>query len=532
MSHSAPAPADTGSFPRHPGGSSRWELVPLPPITYHVKTPTTLPSKGDGCCVAAGASSPAGANADSATPRKRKRPLCLSLPATVGREFLVRSTLSACDRCNVVGRKRIKRDSTRKPGEKDVAGAAADITSTLCQRCQNIYNGGKYLSKQMARFDLMAATADEDDDGMGRDACSAVIRLSASSSNAVAIQINKKPINTNDEAGTVEATVKQGDVVSFLLNPRGVRDEKDCAVDTHTENNGKKCSKAKEEEFWSMRFSVVQSQCFSSGNDDSHQPAGQRKDGSKDPDPVLNHADCSENTGGKKGDAADESPNCNAKGTGSNLSDDHADDNDDCEDHEELDETPVLSMHHFSATQWQNQSAMDITSVVADTPYTYDDEDDGNDSDSNASPALGGMRNDSFAGKRELGCDQDSSSDENNGRDLSSFSLEELKKMRDKFSSAGATSTRSMATATGVDPTPASVDEISASFHRALFSMVIRLQEKGIVQDDRGGHAEDSAADRATQDASSGDEDEEGNVVPFCDQEVLLPKLLEYTTIE
>ena len=527
MNHSAPAPADTGSCPRHPGGS-RWELVPLPPITYHVKTPTTLPSKGDGCCVAAGASSPAGANADSATPRKRKRPVCLSLPATVGREFLVRSTLSACDRCNVVGRKRIKRDSTRKPGEKDVAGAAADITSTLCQRCQNIYNGGKYLSKQMARFDLMAATADEDDDGMGRDACSAVIRLSASSSNAVAIQINKKPINTNDEAGTVEATVKQGDVVSFLLNPRGVRDEKDCAVDTHTENNGRKCSNSKEEEFWSMRFSVVQSQCFSSGNDESHNPAAQRKDRSKESDPVLNHADCSENTGCKKGDAADESPNCNPKGT--DLSDD------DGEDHEELDETPVLSMHHFSATQWQNQSAMDITSVVADTPYTYDeddDEDDDNDSDSNASPALGGMRNDSRAEKEESGCDQGSSSDENNGRDLSSFSLEELKKLRDRFSSAGATtSTRSMATATGVDPTPASVDEISASFHRALFSMTIRRQEKGIVQDDKGGHAEDSAADRAKQDASSGDEDEEGNVMPFCDQEVSLPKLLEYTTIE
>ena len=243
----------------------------------------------------------------------------------------------------------------------------------------------------------------------------------------------------------------------------------------------------------------------------------------------MSHADCSENTGGKKGDTPNENPNCNPKG-------DDADDNDDGEDHEELDETPVLSMHHFSATQWQNQSAMDITSVVADTPYTYDeddDEDDDNDSDSNASPALGGMRNDSRAEKEESGCDQGSSSDENNGRDLSSFSLEELKKLRDRFSSAGATtSTRSMATATGVDPTPASVDEISASFHRALFSMAIRRQEKGIVQDDKGGHAEDSAADRAKQDASPGDEDEGGNVMPFCDQEVSLPKLLEYTTIE
>ena len=545
MSHSAPADGA-----RKHSSATIWELVPLPPITYHVKT-LALPSTGDGRPFSPNnyGASPAGANADASTTaaarnngtRKRKRPVCLTLPATVGREFLVRSTLSACDRCNVVGRKRIKRGD--KSGGKDSPAAAAalsaaDITSTLCQRCQNIYNGGKYLSKQMARFDLMTVgTTEEDQSGM--EGSGTTIRLSALGSNAVAIQINKVPININQQ-GPAKAIVKQGDVVSFLLNPRGVRDEKDCAAAAATatsanaDDNGGKQSK--EEEFWSMRFSVVQSKCVGkdSQNGESGYRSEQRKGRPKESEPVLDHANRGgENTEEKRRKGGvDESGKCDPKSP--HLSD-HQDDEGD--DQEELDETPVLSMHHFSATQWQNQSAMDITSMVADTPYTYDDDDnddndDDDDSESGTSPALGSdTANDSpTANNKGFGGDQNSI-DEDNGRDLSSFSIHELKKLRDRFNTA--TGVPIAANAAGADPTPSNADDISASFHRALFSMAIRHVEKSFVHDDED--EEDTTAGRAKPGASSEEDDDEGENGAhndmLCDQVILLPKLLEYTTI-
>ena len=551
MSHSAPA----DGAQKHSSGTI-WELVPLPPITYHVKT-LALPSTGDGRPFSPNnyGASPAGANADASTTaaarnngtRKRKRPVCLTLPATVGREFLVRSTLSACDRCNVVGRKRIKRGD--KSGGKDSPAAAAalsaaDITSTLCQRCQNIYNGGKYLSKQMARFDLVTAdTTEEDQSGM--EGSGTTIRLSALGSNAVAIQINKVPININQQ-GPAKAIVKQGDVVSFLLNPRGVRDEKDCAAAAATatsanaDDNGGKQSK--EEEFWSMRFSVVQSKCVGKDSQNAHDESDcrseQRKGKPRESESVLDHAGRGgENTEEKKRKGGvDVNGECDPKSP--HLSD-HQDDEGD--DHEELDETPVLSMHHFSATQWQNQSAMDITSMVADTPYTYDDDEDNdedhnsddNDSESDTLPALGANKaNDPSTAKKGFGDDQDSI-DEDNGRDLSSFSLQELKKLRDRFNTATATGVTIAANSAGADPTPSNVDEISASFHRALFFMAIRHEEKSIVHDDEDGEKDSRrTADRAKPGACSSEEedDEEGNDT-LCDQEILLPKLLEYTTM-
>ena len=88
----------------------------------------------------------------------------------------------------------------------------------------------------MARFDVMTAEGDQNND------MSDTLRLSASGLNAVAIQINKQPIVTNQQ-GNVEAMVQLDDVVSFILNPRSIRDEKDCAAHT--------------EEFWSMRFTVA-----------------------------------------------------------------------------------------------------------------------------------------------------------------------------------------------------------------------------------------------------------------------------------
>ena len=532
MSHSAPADGA-----RKHSSDTIWELLPLPPITYHVKT-LALPSTGDGRAFSPNnyGASPAGANADASTTaarnngtRKRKRPVCLTLPATVGREFLVRSTLSACDRCNVVGRKRIKR------GDKSGATAApADITSTLCQRCQNIYNGGKYLSKQMARFDLVTAdTTEEDQSGM--EGSGTTIRLSALGSNAVAIQINKVPININQQ-GAAKAIVKHGDVVSFLLNPRGVRDEKDCAAaaastatSVNADDNGGKQSK--EEEFWSMRFSVVQSKCGKdSQNGKSDYRSEQRQGRPKESEPVLDHADPGgESTEEKRRKGGvDESGKCVPKSP--HLSDHQ---NDEGDDQEELDETPVLSMHHFSATQWQNQSAMDITSMVADTPYTYDDDnDDDDDSESGTSPALGSdTANDSpTTNNKGFGGDQNSI-DEDNGRDLSSFSIQELKKLRDRFNTA--TGVPIAANAAGADPTPSNADDISASFHRALFSMAIRHVEKSFVHDDED--EEDTTAGRAKPGASSEEDDDEGENGAhndmLCDQVILLPKVLEYTTI-
>ena len=535
MSHSAPAADGDGA--REHSSDTTWELVALPPITYHVKN-SALPSKGDDCAFSPNndGASPPSANAASTAAsttttrtRKRKRPVCLTLPAAVGREFLVRSTLSACDRCNVVGRKRIKRG-----GKDAAAAAAADITSTLCQRCQNIYNGGKYLSKHMARFDLVTASTTEE--GRGGMEGGTTIRLSALGSNAVAIQINKIPICVNQQ-GTAEAIVKQGDVVSFLLNPRGVREEKDCAAATaagtsrsfDTHHGGKQST---EEEFWSMRFSVVQSKCVGKGDDQSDSPAERRKSRPKESEPVLDPANCAGNTctEEKKNGGVSESAKCDPKDP--RLSD-HDDDK---HEHEELDETPILSMHHFSATQWQNQSAMDITSMVADTPSYDEDDDDDDDSESGTSPALGGKANDSPAAKKGFGGDQDSN-DEDNGRNLSSFSLQELKKLRDRFNtSAGVTIA---ANAAGADPTPSNADEISASFHRALFSMVIRREEKSTVHVDVGAAEEDrtvQTAARAKPGASEEEDDDEGGnghtgTDKLCDQEILLPKLLEYTTI-
>ena len=286
----------------------------------------------------------------------------------------------------------------------------------------------------MARFDVMTTEGIQNNDVGG------TLRLSASGLNAVAIRINKQPIVTNQQ-GTAEAMVQLGDVVSFILNPRGIRDEKDCA--------------AHNEEFWSMRFTVA-----FNGERDS---VDKSRDDAKNPAPALSHKD---------------------------------------DDYEEEDETPVLSMHHFSATQWQNQSAMDITSVIADTPYEEeedgDDDDDDDDDDADDSPTIGER---GLVGDRERGGG-------GNGRDLSSFSLEELKKLRD-----------------GLEPTK---DEISASFYRALFSMTIRHQEKSRS---KAKHRDADGASFSDKEEDDEEGQEDDDAVPLCDQDVSLPKLLEYTTI-
>ena len=328
----------------------------------------------------------------------------------------------------------------------------------------------------MARFDVMSTTstaAGDQNNDMGD-----TLRLSASGLNAVAIQINKQPIVANQQ-GNAEAMVQLGDVVSFILNPRGIRDEKDCA--------------AHNEEFWSMRFTVA----FNG----ERYSVDKSRDDAKNPAPALSHKECDESE--RKPPHADTSdrkvPNLSAR---------HDD------DYEEEDETPVLSMHHFSATQWQNQSAMDITSVIADTPYEDegdddddddDDDDGGDDDDADDSPTIGER---GLVGDRERGGG-------GNGRDLSSFSLEELKKLRD-----------------GLEPEK---DEISASFYRALFSMTIRHQEKSRS---KAKHRDDGASFSDKEDVNEeGQEDggeegqEDDDAVPVCDQDVSLPKLLEYTTI-
>jgi len=310
----------------------------------------------------------------------------------------------------------------------------------------------------MARFDVMTAEGDQNND------MSDTLRLSASGLNAVAIQINKQPIVTNQQ-GNVEAMVQLDDVVSFILNPRSIRDEKDCAAHT--------------EEFWSMRFTVA-----FNGERDS---VDKSKDDAKNPAPASSHKECDESE--RKPPHADTS---DRKALVPNLSA-HDDD-----DYEEEDGTPVLSMHHFSATQWQNQSAMDITSVIADTPYEEEEDGDGDDDDgdddADDSPTIG-------SGDRERGGG-------GNGRDLSSFSSEELKKLRD-----------------GLEPTK---DEISASFYRALFSMTIRHQQE--KSRSKAKHRDDGASfSDKEDDGEEGQEDDDA--VPLCDQDVSLPKLLEYTTI-
>ena len=280
-----------------------------------------------------------------------------------------------------------------------------------------------------------------------------------------------------------------------------------------------------------MRFSVVQSKCVGkdSQNGESDYRPERRKGRPKESEIALDHADRGdENIEEKRKGGVNESGKCDPKSP--HLSD-HQDDKGD--DHEELDETPVLSMHHFSATQWQNQSAMDITSMVADTPYTYDEDDDedddnDNDSESGTSPALGGNKaNDSPTAKKGFGGDRDSI-DEDNGRDLSSFSMQDLKKLRDRFNTTCSTATgvTIAANAAGADPTPSNASEISASFHRALFSMAIRREEKSIVHDDEDDDEERRIAGRAKP-GEEEDDDEGGS----GHNDIMLPKLLEYTTI-
>ena len=86
--------------------------------------------------------------------------------------------------------------------------------------------------------------------------------------------------------------------------------------------------------------------------------------------------------------------------------------------------------------------------------------------------------------------------------------MEELKKLRDGF-----------------EPTK---DEISASFYRALFSMTIRHQQE--KSRSKAKHRDDGASfSDKEDDGEEGQEDDDA--VPLCDQDVSLPKLLEYTTI-
>ena len=354
----------------------------------------------------------------------------------------------------------------------------------------------------MARFELITTSTEEDPNEMG-----GAIRLSASGFNALAIQINKKPIVGNQQ-GKVEAMVKSGDIVSFLLNPRGIRDEKDCAAAAGSTCNANAADsdgkKSKEDEFWSMRFSVVQSQCNSNGRLENNLSVGQRQRDFKEPTCTYYasaQSDCASENNEKK------TPTKANGGVDESVNSDH----NNKDDSEEEDGTPVLSMHHFSATQWQNQSAIEITSMIADTPFEEDDDSDDNSED-NSSPALEGNVN-------------------NSSRDMSSFSLEELKKFQDCFSTSARH--RNETTCTGTDPDP-NTTNVGSLFHRALFSMVIRHQEKSNTHDldEDDDEDDETTAAQAKRESEEGGDDHHHPCTSTCDQEISLPRMLEYTVIE
>lgn len=418
--------------------SLSWELLPLPPVDYR---PLSTASTKTKC---ADTSSRTG----NEKKKKKKRPVTVALTSgrTVGREDILRSAISACGECNPLGKKR------RPPG-----GA--------CQHCQTILEcGGRFLSKKMARFDPTPEPTK--------------MRMYASGLNAKAIQVNGDKLivgcaanDNNNGLVEMETLVRNGDIVSFLVK-KSIGDN---TADVLSLRFIVKCSEGETKRI-RKRTDDKDSRCLSSPS----LPAAKRVDRE-----VSSFFETSRQSGDIKRDEVDlnrpqksgnDETGIFSKDVNNRGDDERGDGNDEDNELENNDyESPMLSMHHFSASQWQTHS-VDVT--FTDTPIRMHEESSGELSSERMSSqsryplpgrTIPGICSESSQCKKDAfdGQFKQRRDARTSRRLLSSLDRDEWRELLDEYS-IGPAATR---------VSPAEEQCTSSAFHYALLSMAIHQSE-------------------------------------------------------
>jgi len=424
--------------------SLSWELLPLPPVDYR---PLSTASTETKC---ADTSSRTG----NEKKKKKKRPVTVALTSgrTVGREDILRSAISACGECNPLGKKR------RPPG-----GA--------CQHCQTILEcGGRFLSKKMARFDPTPEPTK--------------IRMYASGLNAKAIQVNGDKLivgraGNDNNNGLVEmgTLVRSGDIVSFLVKKR----VGNSAADVLSLRFIVKCSEGETKRI-GERTDDKDSRCLSCPS----LPAAKRVD--REVSSLFESCRQSDyiNRDEVDLDRLQESSNDEtgilSQDVKNRGDDERGDGNDEYNELENNDyESPMLSMHHFSASQWQNHS---VDATFTDTPVRMHEESSGELSSERMSsqsrrpvpgPTIPGICSKSSQCKKDAFDVQFKQRRDAQRRLLSSLDRDEWRELLDEYSLG-------ISRTTGIGPAVTRVSAAeeqcaSSAFHQALLSMAIHRSE-------------------------------------------------------